>query len=235
MPKVMIRPNASRHWKFTQLANKLKIPPAHALGLMVSLWDAAALARLWDGILTGWPPARVAHECQWEGDPEDLIQAALSVGLLEESGTGALVIHDYLDEQGDVFSKNQRAKEARAKERDLLRRLAPDLDAGKAPPLSEQANPQDDIARQILQTMKVQKITGTLAQKREQVEAWRARGVKGSDILELVMNNPGTDIFDLKKKLSPAPASMVGGSQFMSSAQKLADEIEKRRRGESNG
>ncbi|MDI3298358.1 MAG: hypothetical protein QJR08_04220 [Bacillota bacterium] len=104
-----------KHPKTIKLAKLLGITTAEALGRLHMLWwwavDYAP-----DGDLTRFDPVDIAIGMEWEGDPDQLIQALLEcghgdhAGFLERTADGRLLIHDWDDYAGRLIER--RAKNA---------------------------------------------------------------------------------------------------------------------------
>lgn len=101
------------HPKTRRLKRLLGINTLTAIGLLQCLWwDTMTYSP--NGDLTRFPADEIADWCEWEGDPEELIDALLNakfgegVGFLERTEDGRLVIHDWWQYGGKVVVKRWR-------------------------------------------------------------------------------------------------------------------------------
>ena len=87
---------AFNHPKMLDLASRLDIPQAHAVGLVSMLhnWTPdVALA----GDIGKWPNGAIARAVDWRGDPATFVQALIDSGWVDECSVNRLVIHDWED------------------------------------------------------------------------------------------------------------------------------------------
>lgn len=66
-----------------------------------------------DGILTGMDEIDVALDANWDGDPRELVDTLLSVGLLDTLEDGTYAIHDWREHNAYAASAEERSEAAR--------------------------------------------------------------------------------------------------------------------------
>ena len=96
-----------RHPKTKKLARLLGVSLPAAVGHLHYLWWWA-LDFAQDGTLGKYDAADIADAMQWDGDADQLIDALLSAGYIDETGSG-LVIHDWAEYAGKLLER--RAKD----------------------------------------------------------------------------------------------------------------------------
>lgn len=101
-----------RHPKTKKLARLLGVSLPAAVGHLHYLWWWA-LDFAQDGTLGKYDAADIADAMQWDGDADQLIDALLSAGYIDDTGSG-LVIHDWAEYAGKLLER--RAKD-RARKR----------------------------------------------------------------------------------------------------------------------
>ena len=101
-----------RHPKTKKLARLLGVSLPAAVGHLHYLWWWA-LDFAQDGTLGKYDAADIADARQWDGDADHLIDALLSAGYIDDTGSG-LVIHDWAEYAGKLLER--RAKD-RARKR----------------------------------------------------------------------------------------------------------------------
>ncbi len=82
------------HWKMALFAQRLGVPHYAAVGLIQSMWHAAAEYRP-RGDVGAWSDAEFAFHLKWEGDPGELIVALTETGWIDSHPEHRLVIHDW--------------------------------------------------------------------------------------------------------------------------------------------
>lgn len=209
MPDCRVEPAAPSDPKFSMLAELLEIARPHAFGLAVSIWCLCWRKEYFDGRLRRWTAAALCEEIYWKGDIKRLIEALVKSEVLTRDPDGTYVAKNFTERQGPLIKKLLR-------ERGPVQTENPTPPPVAAPPAAE---PSDEVVRQVLQQMRLSKIPGSPQQKREHVEAWRARGINGGDILAVVTNNPGKGVFELEKLLTKGSAA--GGSGLPTTVQEL--------------
>ena len=109
------------HPKTRKLARRVGDVP-RAIGLLHCLWWWA-MDYAPDGDLTKHDAEDIAIGCEWDGDPDDIIQALIECGFID-NGDG-LSIHDWWEYAGSLIVKREANRErARAnyeKRKDSLR------------------------------------------------------------------------------------------------------------------
>lgn len=105
------------HRKTLMLGHALGLPPAYAAAHMMQLW-CWALDNAQDGDLSGLPAPVIAAGAGWTGDPDQFVEAAVSVGFLDRDGE-TLRIHDWEDYAGKLIERRtqhrERMRQIRAK------------------------------------------------------------------------------------------------------------------------
>ena len=104
------------HPKILKLARKLKIDPAHALGLICSLWTWT-LRMAPDGNLSSFEPDDIEIGAGWTGEEGAFVAACRSkpIKLLDAEKDG-LVCHDWEDYSGSLKAA-KRARDYRKRKR----------------------------------------------------------------------------------------------------------------------
>lgn len=105
----MAKDGAIDHPKTMALASELAIDPAHALGLMEALW---AFARKYapDGAVGKYSDVAIVTGMRSTLDPTRVVRAFLAAGLMDESGSHRIVIHDWEDHATGWTKKALRGK-----------------------------------------------------------------------------------------------------------------------------
>ena len=103
------------HRKVRKLARLLKIEQAHALGLVVGFWLFSL--NNWGHGVVDKDPDEIAHAACWAGDPQDLVDAFLNAGFLENKN-GVWLIHDWDNYGGKYIAQVERNRERAAAWRD---------------------------------------------------------------------------------------------------------------------
>ncbi|MBC2732810.1 MAG: hypothetical protein HF981_00445 [Desulfobacteraceae bacterium] len=97
------------HRKRKKLDRLLGHPSA---GYLVDLWIGAALSRP-EGVLTGWTETDIEIVAGWDGEPDKFTQALISVGFIDQSEDGTLVLHDWEEHQGWACGAKKRSEAAK--------------------------------------------------------------------------------------------------------------------------
>jgi hypothetical protein len=98
--------------KFRALARRLDVRDYVVVGLLECLWHLCARETPC-GDLGRLPNHRIAMGIDWEGDPDDLVDALTECGWLDESEEYRLVVHDW-HEHADETLRKQLLRTARA-------------------------------------------------------------------------------------------------------------------------
>ncbi len=77
--------------------------PVHFMGHITSFW-LWALDNIPDGELDGISPRMIARAAQWEGEPEDFMNALIEAGFIDKTDDG-LIIHDWYDYAGKLVER----------------------------------------------------------------------------------------------------------------------------------
>jgi len=119
------------HPKTRKAARALDIPPVHVIGHLHALWHWA-LDLADDGDLSKFDADDLAIGAEWEGDPQQFVDALVDCGFgggpgfLERDGaygdpedglTGALVLHDWWAYAGKLVSRRQRDRKRKSEAR----------------------------------------------------------------------------------------------------------------------
>ena len=124
MAWIEIHQSLPTHRKTLLAADALGITPVQLMGHMVAFW-LWALDNVPDGDLDNISPRVISRAAQWEGNPEQFVDALISVGFIDETPTG-LAIHDWYDYAGRLIERR-----IAERERSRARRSAAQ-DDGKA-------------------------------------------------------------------------------------------------------
>ena len=92
------------HPKVFDLAEKLSIPRAHAVGILELLWHFTAKYTP-QGDIGKYPNTAIAKACLWTKDAAKFVQALLTCGWLEQSDEYRLLVHDWHDHADDLTRK----------------------------------------------------------------------------------------------------------------------------------
>ena len=88
--------NAVDSMKFKKLQRRLGVPRVVVVGTLELLWMATAKnARRGD--IGRFSNEEIAIECDWEGDPDQLVESLVETGWVDRSENYRLVIHDWHD------------------------------------------------------------------------------------------------------------------------------------------
>jgi hypothetical protein len=105
-----------RNLKTARLARYLAIDRAHAVGIAVCLWTwAIENAESGEIKRDDWPS--VAENILWRGESEELLQALLDSGFLDDSGAGKVAIHDWQEWAGALLEKREADRQRAARNR----------------------------------------------------------------------------------------------------------------------
>jgi len=100
---------AKDHVKVKRLKRKLGIPLYQAVGILETLYQVAASSAD-DGGIGRYCNEDIAIELEWEGDPDQLIQALVGSGLVDDCSTNRLTVHDWLDHAPDFIKDRLRKR-----------------------------------------------------------------------------------------------------------------------------
>lgn len=92
--------NTPTHPKVDALMDELEIPRYAAVGLLESLWHITA-ANTPRGDVGKFKNKTLARRLDWDGDPDQLVNALVSSGWIDEHDEHRLVIHDWSDHADD--------------------------------------------------------------------------------------------------------------------------------------
>ena len=112
----------ARHPKIYKLARILGVSVPTTIGYIHLLWYFCLEYIIENGDLSKYEPADIANAVKWEGNPQDLIDALIKAGFVDDN----LQIHDWLekDHVGGLL-----AERARKAESERQRRAAKKKDA----------------------------------------------------------------------------------------------------------
>lgn len=85
-----------RHPKTYDLAARLNVSRAEALGFLTLLWDFTAEVAT-QGNIGKWPDGAIAGSCDWRGDPSSFIESLVGAGWIDRSHDHRLIVHDWPD------------------------------------------------------------------------------------------------------------------------------------------
>lgn len=123
-----------QHRKILDAADALEIAPPYMIGLLTSFW-LWALDNAPDGNVSEISARNIARAAQWDGDADELLQAFISAGLLDQGDEdpATLTIHDWEEYAGTLIQQREAEKE-----RSRRRRAAAKKTEGR-PPDDQQA------------------------------------------------------------------------------------------------
>jgi hypothetical protein len=110
---IKVMRGAPAHRKFRKLSRELEVSKFEALGVTVALWEWIDANRPF-GKIDGFTADDLADSLGIEHiDPDRLLAAWISVGLVDDSGDGSLSVHGWLREHRTGASAQQRSEGAR--------------------------------------------------------------------------------------------------------------------------
>lgn len=83
-----------RHPKTFDLASRLGIDRARALGILTLLWDFTADSAI-QGDVGKWPNGSIARACDWLDDADAFVDALIESKWIDRSSNHRLIIHDW--------------------------------------------------------------------------------------------------------------------------------------------
>ena len=146
MAWIQVHQSLVRHRKLLTLAAQLSIPPAHALGHLVSLW-LWCLDNAPTGSLTSLAPAIIATASDWTGDPVTWTDALASCGWLDRN-SDTLTLHDWDDYAGSLIARRQAQRDIMRKRRAAVTTTLPPRDSN-APLSSREHNVSSTLAPRV--------------------------------------------------------------------------------------
>lgn len=140
---IQIEDTIREHDKIFNLSDRLNIPDAYAIGLMVCLWTWAS-TNAPDGDLTSFPPRAIASAAKWDKPGAKSIakfyNALLEVRFLEKRDDGRVVIRnwekrasliiDYMERQRE--KNNERVRKCRERKKKKISSGNDEKDEGNA-------------------------------------------------------------------------------------------------------
>lgn len=138
------------HPKTLKAARALGIRPVYLMGHLHALWHWA-LDLADDGNLSKFDSTDIALGADWDGDPDEFVDALVGCGFGDGPGflarnapyghpddglLGALVLHDWWDYAGKLVSRRIRDRERKAKARTESEGVPADI-SGKSKPIPE--------------------------------------------------------------------------------------------------
>ena len=121
-----------KHKKLLRLAGLLKVKRVQLVGHLHYLWwwgmDNADI----DGRLGDVTAFEIAEAAEWEGDPEEFVEALVSVGFVEIID-GQYTLHDWYDYAGKLNERREKERE-----RSRLRRATDRRTTAQRPPDDQQ-------------------------------------------------------------------------------------------------
>lgn len=106
------------HVKFRTLKTLLKVPRVVASGILTELWSLAATSAD-SGDIGRYSNLQIAASMEWEGDPDELIDALVQSGWVDEDEEHRLVVHDWYEHAPDYIKKRINRKQNK------LQKIAP--------------------------------------------------------------------------------------------------------------
>ncbi len=97
-----------QHRKILDAADALEIAPPYMIGLLTSFW-LWALDNAPDGNISEISARNIARAAQWDGDADELLQAFISAGLLDQGDEdpATLTIHDWEEYAGTLIQQRE--------------------------------------------------------------------------------------------------------------------------------
>lgn len=125
MAWIQVHQNLKDHRKLYDAADDLEIAPPYMLGMLVSFW-LWALDNAPSGRLDGITARTIARASQYNGAPEDLLEALINAGFIDENEYGILEIHDWHEYAGKLIDQRKAEKERSQRRRNASGRPADD-------------------------------------------------------------------------------------------------------------
>lgn len=121
------------HRKILDAADALKVEPPYMIGLLTSFW-LWALDNAPNGDVTDISARNIARAAQWNGDADELLQAFISAGLLDQSEEDQTVlqIHDWEEYAGTLIQEREKEKN-RSRQRRAAAKAAANSTGGRPP------------------------------------------------------------------------------------------------------
>lgn len=127
-----------QHRKILDAADALEIAPPYMIGLLTSFW-LWALDNAPDGNVSEISARNIARAAQWDGDADELLQAFISAGLLDQGNEdpATLTIHDWEEYAGTLIQQREAERNAPDAAERLLKRPTGDRRTTNKQPLAE--------------------------------------------------------------------------------------------------
>jgi 5-methylcytosine-specific restriction endonuclease McrA len=122
MAWIEVHQSLPNHKKTLVASDILDIPPVHFMGHLICFW-LWALDNAPDGNLKGISARIIARAAQWDGDPQQFLNALLQAGFIDQVGD-SYVIHDWYDYAGRLLDQRQHAAEQKRRHRELYNNKA---------------------------------------------------------------------------------------------------------------
>jgi len=97
---------------------------------LIDLWLTAAMDCP-EGVLVGWDEEDIADSCDWDGDPQELVDALIECHWLEKDSDGEYALHDWCEHQG--WACKARVRSEAASKNILLRWTLKDVQPEQIP------------------------------------------------------------------------------------------------------
>lgn len=114
-PWIQVDSGIKEHDKIYNLADRLNIPNAYAVGLMTCLWAWASTACPDDGDVTNFPPRAIAQAAGWEKGgtkgSQKFYDALLATNFLEKADDGRVLIRNWDLHQNFLVDYVEKQKE----------------------------------------------------------------------------------------------------------------------------
>ena len=131
MAWIEIHQSLPTHRKTLLAADALGITPVQLMGHMVAFW-LWALDNVPDGDLDSISSRVIARAAQWEGAPDQFVDALLSAGFIDETDNG-LSIHDWYDYAGRLIERRNSERERSRQRRAAAQKVNTKTTAGRPP------------------------------------------------------------------------------------------------------
>lgn len=107
----------SRHRKTLKTAGRLSVDRHKLIGHLMELWWWALDNVGVEGRLTEMTHTEIASASQWEGDPQEFLDALIYGEFIDNTSEG-LVLHDWYDYAGKLIESRERERERSRKRRE---------------------------------------------------------------------------------------------------------------------
>ncbi|MCC8049575.1 MAG: hypothetical protein LIP10_02815 [Clostridiales bacterium] len=109
MAWIQVHQQLKDHRKLLMAADELEIDPPYMLGLLVSFW-LWALDNTPSGSLDGVNSRTIARAAQWNGNPDDFVNALCHAGLIDGEPGETMALHDWYEYTGKLIDQREAEK-----------------------------------------------------------------------------------------------------------------------------